>query len=61
MDKLVIVTGIIALSLGVCFMIAHQIYPQLSDAYLSGGAASIGIGAIILIISKLRESKNQKS
>ncbi|HSB57638.1 MAG TPA: hypothetical protein VLD38_07510 [Nitrosopumilaceae archaeon] len=60
MDKLVTATGIIATALGIGFIAAHQIAPQLSEAYLSGGAASIGIGILIIVALKLRSRKEKE-
>ncbi|HXV39106.1 MAG TPA: hypothetical protein VD699_06020 [Nitrosopumilaceae archaeon] len=57
MDKLVIATGVVCLVLGLGFIVAHQMAPSLSIAYLSGGAASVGIGVVILIASKMRARK----
>ena len=50
-------TGVVCLVLGIGFILANQMAPSLSDAYLSGGAASLGIGVVILVASKMRARK----
>jgi C4-dicarboxylate transporter len=45
LDKLVVVSGCITAALGIGFLVVHSMYPMLSDAYVSGGAGGIIIGA----------------
>ena len=45
MDKLVVVSGCITAALGIGFLVVHSLYPMLSNAYVSGGAGAIVIGA----------------
>lgn len=44
MDKLVVVSGGITATLGTGFIVAHSLYPMLSDAYITGGIGGIIIG-----------------
>lgn len=54
------ITGIASLVLGSGFILAHQMSPSLSIAYLSGGAASVGIGVVILVASKIWAKKEKE-
>lgn len=58
--KLIILTGIICLALGIGFVVVHQMAPSLSDAYLSGGVSSVGIGSMILAAAKIKERKSKE-